>query len=52
MSSTSGMRSTVEAGGADRDNARRSAPGYHDFPGDGASRARGDGLVLAAGRGR
>jgi len=33
-----GMRSTVEAGGADPDNARRSAPGDYDLSGNGTTR--------------
>ena len=36
----SGMRSTVEAGGADPDNARRSGPLTVTFSGDGVTRAR------------
>ena len=45
------MRSTVEAGGADPDNARRSAPVAVTFPGDRRVSREADGLVLAAGRG-
>ena len=45
----SGMRSTVEAGGADPDNARRSGPLTVTFPAWRNS-CEADGLVLAAGR--
>ena len=44
------MRSTVEAGGADPDNARHSVPVMMSFPATGATR-EADGLVLTAGRG-
>ena len=47
----SGMRSTVEAGGADPDNARHSGPGNCDLsPGDGRTRRDADGLVLLVSR--
>ena len=43
----SGMRSTVEAGGADPDNARRSGPGRCDiFPAIRRTWRDGDGLVV------
>jgi hypothetical protein len=45
------MRSTVEAGGADPDNARRSVPVPVTFTGDLRTWRERDGLVLLVWRG-